>query len=119
MKRREFIKSGLASLAATGAIDSSVIGQAIAPGTKGTYVEGQQLTLSNPYLDWDLVMSGGTVASRGFHNKLSGRAFQFEQCQELSITFSQAAARVEIPWWFVDFGPDNDKSLPDQEAGIP
>jgi hypothetical protein len=29
MKRREFIKSGLASLSATGAIDSSVIGQAV------------------------------------------------------------------------------------------
>ena len=89
MKRRDFIKSGLASLAATGAIDSSVIGQAIAPGTKGTYVEGQQLTLSNQYLDWDFVMSGGTITSRGFRNKLSGRAFLFEQCKELSLTFSQ------------------------------
>ena len=117
MKRRDFIKSGLASLAATGAIDSSVIGQAIAPGTKGTYVEGQQLTLSNQYLDWDFVMSGGTVTSRGFRNKLSGRAFLFEQCKELSLTFSQATARVEIPWWYVDFGPDNDHSSPDQEPG--
>src|ERR1700722_20141088 len=97
MKRRDFIKSGLASLAATSAIDSSVVGQAIAPGTKGTYVEGQQLTLSNQYLDWDFVMSGGTITSRGFRNKLSGRAFLFEQCKELSLTFSQGHGAGRSP----------------------
>jgi hypothetical protein len=117
MKRRDFIKSGLASLATASAIDPSAIGQAITPVTEGSYVERQQLILSNQYLDWNFVMSGGTITSQGFRNKLSGRVFEFEQSRELSLTFSQAKARVEIPWWFVDFGPDKDKSSPAQEQG--
>ena len=59
MKRRDFIKSGLASLASARVIDPAAIGQAIAPETAGSYVEGQELTLSNKYLDWNLLMAGG------------------------------------------------------------
>lgn len=117
MKRRDFIKSGLASLASASAIDSSVIGQAVSEGATGGYVEGQKLTLSNQYLDWNFLMTAGTLTSEGFRNKLSGRAFHFEGSQELSLTFSQAQARVEVPWWYFELGPDNDKLPPAQEQG--
>lgn len=117
MKRRDFIKSGLASLASARVINSAAGGQAFAHETAGSYVEGQELTLNNKYLDWNLLMTGGSVTSRGFRNKLSGRAFEFEQSKELLLTFSQAKARIEIPWWYVEFGPDNDKASPAQEQG--
>jgi len=83
----------------------------------GTYAEGQKLTLSNRYLDWDLVMTGATIKSTGFRNRLTGRYYELSDSKELVLTFSQARRRVEIPWWNYELGSENDHSLPDQEAG--
>ena len=72
MKRRDFIKSGLASVATASAIDPSgpAIGQAITPVTQGSYEERQQLVLSNQYLDSEFRdLSGGSITSQGFRNK--------------------------------------------------
>jgi hypothetical protein len=80
-------------------------------------VEGRALTLSNKYLDWEFLMTGGSLKTLGFRNKLSGQYFKFEESQELLLTLSQAKARVEIPWWRVELGPDNDKSTPAREQG--
>jgi hypothetical protein len=117
MKRRDFIKSGLASLAPTRVIGSSGARQGLTDRDAGGYREGQKLVLTNEYLDWELLMTGGGVKSLGFRNKLSGHYYKLEEAKELLLTFSQAKARVEIPWWYIEPGPDNDKSSPAQEQG--
>ena len=70
MKQRELIRSGLLSLALVSTIGTSALGQ---PAAEGGYVEGQRITLGNQYLDWDLLMTEGTIRSTGVRNKLSGR----------------------------------------------
>src|SRR3990172_5970213 len=114
MLRRDFIKSGLISLSSISALDSSSFSQPLA---QGSYSEGQKLTLSNRCLDWNLVMTGGTIKSLGLRNKLSDRTYELKDSVEYSLAFSQAKARVEIPWWRIHMGPDNDKSSSDQEEG--
>jgi hypothetical protein len=111
MKRRDFIKQGMTSVASLGV-------PAFTQGAgQGTYTEVQKLTLGNKYLDWDLVMTGGTVKSTGVRNKLSGQYYKLSDSKELLLTFSRAKARVEIPWWDYELGRDNDTTLPDQERG--
>ena len=117
MKRRDFIKSGFVSLASTSAFGASAFGSTGAKGEEKKYVEGQRLTLSNKYLDWELLMTGGGVKSVGLRNKLIGRHYELTDSQEFSFNLSSAKARVEIPWWYVEVGPDNDRSSPDQEQG--
>ncbi len=117
MKRRDFIKSGLVSLASTSAFGSSAFGSAVPNGEEGNYAEGQRLVLSNPYLNWDLLMTGGGVKSVGLRNKLSGRQYELTDSKEFSLTLSSAKARVEIPWWYGEIGPDNDRSSPNEERG--
>ena len=69
MKRRDFMKWGLISLASV-----SEVGSASFSGvqTQGSYAEGQKIVLSNMYLEWELTMAGGTLNSTSLHNKLSG-----------------------------------------------
>lgn len=114
MQRREFIKSGLLCVAA-----GSTLGALTSTADQGhePYREGQKITLANKYLDWDLVLAGGTVRSSGLRNKLTGHSYTLTDAQELSLTFSQAKTRVEIPWWDMRFGLDDDKAPPDQERG--
>jgi hypothetical protein len=63
-------------------------------------------------------MTGGTVRSVGLRNKLSGRDYELNDSKEWRITLSQAKSRIEIPWWYVQTGPDDDHSSPDNEAGL-
>ena len=114
MKRRELIRSVLLSLALVSTISTSALGQ---PAAGGGYVEGQRITLGNQYLDWDLLMTEGTIRSTGVRNKLSGRYFELKDSREILLTFSGAKARVEIPWWNVELGADHDSTPPDRESG--
>ena len=114
MKRRDFMKSGLISLASLGVSGAS------APGSTDRmeeYAEGRKIILSNPYLDWELTMTGGSVRSTRLQNKLSGRTFELNESQEIQLTFSAAKARIEIPWWRAKVGPDADTDPPDRERG--
>lgn len=117
MKRRDFIKGGLASLASTSVFDSSALGSTAPKGEEGNYKDGKRLVLSNQYLDWELLMMGGGIKSVGLRNKLSGQYYELNDSVEFSLTLSRAKARVEIPWWYVQTGPDDDKSSPNQEQG--
>ncbi len=114
MKRRDFMKSGLISLASLGAAGASTLG---APDIIGGYSEGQKITLSNKFLEWELTMTGGAARSTRLQNKLSGRAFEISESQELQLTFSAAKARIEIPWWRARVGSDHDADSPDRERG--
>jgi len=114
MKRRDFMKSGLMSLASVSTLGPSVWGGV---ETQGGYAEGEKVVLSNEYLEWELTMGGGAVASTRLHNKLSGRTFAISDSKEIQLTFSDAKARVEIPWWKVKVGPDHDADSPDRERG--
>src|SRR5712692_2044413 len=91
MKRRDFMKSGLMSLASM-----STLGPSAFSGvqTQGSYAEGEKLVLSNRSLDWEFTMAGGAVRSTNLHNKLSGRVFGLSDCREIQLTFSEARARV-------------------------
>ncbi len=99
MKRRDFIKSGLASLASTSALSASAFGSSGPKGEERKYAEGQRLILSNRYLDWELLMTGGGVRSVGLRNKLSGRHYELNDSREFLLALSSARTRVEIPWW--------------------
>jgi hypothetical protein len=114
MNRRNFIKSGLACLASASTITASTVGQ---DRSEGTYVDGQKIALDNKYLGWDLLMSGGAIQSLGVRNKLSGHYHALQDSKEILLRFSSASARVDIPWWSFDVGPDNDNATPDQERG--
>jgi len=114
MKRRDFMKSGLISLASFGA-SRPAFGGASQAG--GAYSEGQGIVLSNKYLDWELTMSGGAVRSTRLHNKLSGRIFDISDSQEIQLAFSAAKTRVEIPWWKAKVGTDHDADSPERERG--
>ena len=114
MKRRDFMKTGLISLASLGATPAILD----AAGANGDYVEGGKITLSNKSLEWELTMAEGGVGSTRLHNKLSGRTFEITESQELQLTFSAARARIEIPWWWVKLGPNHDPDSPDHENGI-
>ncbi len=114
MRRRDFMKSGLLSVASVSAFGGAAPGQA---PTQGSYVEGQRCTLTNKFLDWELVMTGGTIQSADLRNKLSGRYYNLRDSREVLVTFSRAKSRIELPWWYVAMGPDNDKSQPEQERG--
>ena len=111
MKRRELIRSGLLSLALVSTISTSALGQ---PAAGGGYVEGQRITLGNQYLDWDLLMTEGTIRSTGVRNKLSGRYFELKDSREILLTFSGAKARVEIPWWNVELHSATREIHPDR-----
>jgi hypothetical protein len=115
MKRRDFIKSGLGALASTSAMGAGTAGLRAA---EPEYEDGRKLTLENQYLEWHLLMTGGSIRSVNLRNKLTGRDYALSDSQEFRITLSQAKARIEIPWWHVQMGPDNDRSLPDTEAGL-
>lgn len=114
MKRRDFMKSGLMSLASVSALRLVAFGGV---QTQGAYVEGGKIALSNKYLDWEFTMAGGAVLSTSLRNKLSGRIFQLNLSRDVQLTFSAAKARIEIPWWNVKVGLDQDNSSPDQESG--
>ena len=113
MKRREFMKSGLISLASVSAL-RPVAGGGVQ--THGTYVEGGKIALSNQYLEWRFTMAGGAIISTSLRNKLSGRTFPLTEGHQVQLTFSAAKARIEIPWWNVKIGSDQDNSSPDQES---
>lgn len=117
MKRRDFIKSGLVSLASTSALSASAFGSSGPEEEERKYVEGQRLVLSNRYLDWELLMTGGGVRSVGLRNKLSGRHYELNDSREFLMALSSARTRVEIPWWYARVGPDNDQASPNQEQG--
>ena len=114
MNRRDFVKSGLISLASVSSLGPSAFSGV---QTQRSYVEGQKIVLSNKYLEWELTMAGGAVHSTSLHNKLSDRVFALSDSREILLTFSEAKGRVEIPWWNVKVGPDPDNTPPNQERG--
>jgi hypothetical protein len=114
MKRRDFMKSGLISLASVSALRPAALGGVQA---QGVYIEGGKIALHNKFLDWEFSMAGGAVLSTSLHNKLSGRVFQLTESRQARLTFSAARARIEIPWWSVNVGPDADNSSPEHESG--
>lgn len=115
MKRRDFIKSGLVSLASTNALGTAAFGKPVA---EQGYEEGRTLTIGNKNLDWTLLMTAGTIRSSRLRNKLSGRDYKLRDSREFQITLSQAKSRIEIPWWYFQLGSNNDTSSPDSEGGI-
>jgi hypothetical protein len=115
MKRRDFIKSGLASLASTSALGSAASAER---GAEEKYEEGRKLTLGNKYLDWNLLMTGGTIRSVCLRNKLSSRDYALVDSKEFQIALSASRSRIEIPWWYVNVGPNNDDASPENERGL-
>ena len=63
-------------------------------------------------------MTNGTIRSTGLRNKLSSSDFELSDSREFQITLSESRSRIEIPWWHVRLGPNNDKAAPDNEEGI-
>jgi hypothetical protein len=115
MKRRDFMKSGLVSVASASALSSAVVG--IVPA-QGQYEEGRKVSLGNPYLDWNILLSGGSLRSVRLRNKLSGRDYELGDSREFRITLAAAKTRIEIPWWYVQMGPNNDDAAPENERGL-
>jgi hypothetical protein len=77
-----------------------------------------RVSLANDLIAWNLEWRDGKLASTSFDNKLSGRSFPLSQVQELTLTFSAAEQRVEIPWWKFAFSPDETAVPPEQEQGF-
>ena len=98
MKRRDFIKSGLASLVSTRTLGSQAFAER---GADENYEEGRKLTLGNQYMDWNLLMTGGTLRSTNLRNKLSNRDYSLADSREFQIIVSTSRSRIEIPWWYV------------------
>jgi hypothetical protein len=88
------------------------------PVAEEGYEEGRKLTLGNKNLDWNLLMTAGTIRSASLRNKLSGRDYELRDSKEFQITLSHAKSRIEIPWWYFQLGPNNNSSSPDNEGGI-
>ncbi len=107
MERREFLKGTAAAIAAGINID----------GSGGQQPPAERWTLENDEVAWEFSATGGRFASDGFTNKLSGKRYALRDATELRLTFSAAQARIEIPWWRCAFGPDNDSTAPQHEAG--
>jgi hypothetical protein len=78
---------------------------------------GENIILGNQYLEWSIAVSETGVRSTSLLNKLTGRHIPFEDSNEILLVFSDAQARIEIPWWNVHWGKDNDPAPPDQEEG--
>lgn len=114
MKRREFMKTGLISLASLSAVPSTLT----ATQTHGSYSEGHPIILRNKYLQWELTMKEGAVCSTRLQNSLSGRWFAINKSREIQLTFSAATARIELPWWRVKLGQDHDRNPPERELGF-
>ena len=115
MIRRDFMKSGLASLVSTSALGTAAF---VGQGAEANYEEGRKLTLGNQYLDWNLLMTGGTIRSASLRNKLSSRDYELSDSREFEITLAASKSRIEIPWWFVHLGPDHDTASADGEEGL-
>ena len=115
LKRRDFIKSGLGVLASANALGSVTADR---PAETQPYQNGRKLTLANQYLDWHLLMTDRTIRSVSLRNKLSGHDYDLKDSTEFKITLSQAKSRIEVPWWYLQKGADNDRSLPENEAGL-
>ena len=86
-------------------------------GAEENYEEGRKLTLGNKYLDWNLLMTGGTIRSASLRNKLSSRDYELSDSREFEITLAASKSRIEIPWWYVHLGPDHDTASARRRSG--
>ena len=118
MDRRKFIKwGGAGSLSFLKSLNSLASCGLHGTTERDKPVKGEKVALSNRYLEWDLAINENGVRSVGLNNKLTGRYFPFTDSSEIVLAFSQAKARIEIPWWNSHLGPDNDPSPPESEEG--
>jgi hypothetical protein len=69
-------------------------------------------------MDWSFLMTAGSIRSVGLRSKLSGRDYELRDSKEFRIALSQSRSRIEIPWWYVQLGPHNDNTPPDNEQGL-
>jgi hypothetical protein len=107
MERRDFLKGTAAAIAVTLNRDNS----------SGAQQPPERWMLENDQIAWEFSLRDRQLSSVGFTNKLSGKRYPLRNARELRLTFSAAKGRIEIPWWHCAFGPDNDATSPEQEAG--
>src|ERR1039458_10041752 len=118
MNRRRFIQRGSAysvlSLGPLKALGGSGIDATTDPTVHDT---GENIILGNQYLEWNIAVSETGIRSKSLRNKLTGRHFPFEDSNEILLAFSDAKARIEIPWWNAHSGKDSDPAPPEKEEG--
>ncbi len=116
MDRRRFLQTTSAMSAALLSTPSkgTPYGEVGFPGAS----PNQVATLSNEFLVWVLVWQNAVLTSSRFENRLSGQTFTLSSVRELSLTFSAAQYRIEVPWWHFRFGPDENPVSPTQEQGL-
>ena len=107
MERRDFLKGTAAALAVTLNRENAT----------GAQQPPEKWMLENDQVAWEFSLDDHKLSSIGFTNKLSGKRYPLRNVADLRLTFSAAKARIEIPWWRCAFGPDNDSTSPEREAG--
>jgi hypothetical protein len=105
MKRRTFVQSSLAGVAAIYGVSDSrrPLGD---------------ISLSNSFLQWDFEITAAGMRTKGVLNKLSRRYLGLSGSREIALTFSAARERIEIPWWKWTLGPETTSAddSPDAEG---
>ena len=116
-RRRFLLRTGQISAALTVANSSMMAGSRNPIPTKRAGRDGR-ISLANDFIAWNLEWRDGKLSSTSFDNKLSGHNFALSKVQELTLTFSSAEQRIEIPWWKFQFGPDKTSIPAEQEQGF-
>jgi hypothetical protein len=102
MKRREFLRTGLATTATIGVLNktSQGYGQGWEHGAQGCRVvqRGSEFELHAPAFVFSLDTSVG-LSARSWENKLSGRTIQLAGGAELGTDLDAAEERIWIPGW--------------------
>jgi hypothetical protein len=107
MDRREFFfRTGMLSAALGSAARVELAAADVNAPLKQAARDGA-VVLANDAMAWRLEWHNRKLASAGFQNKRSGHQFPFTSAEEILLTFSASAHRVEIPWWRFTYGTDD------------
>lgn len=118
MDRREFIvRTGMISAALGSRAGQEIMALDVNAPRQAAARNGS-IDLENDAIKWHWEWRNRKLTSTGFDNKLSRHRCHFESAEELRLTFSAAAHRVEIPWWKFTYGPDESAIGWEQEKGF-
>ena len=102
MKRREFIRTGLLTTAAVGALGRGALaedaGRSEAGDSCNVAQKGSEVELHGPAFAFTLDLSKG-LGTRSWQNRLSGRTIELAGNAELDIELDAADERISIPGW--------------------
>src|ERR1035441_1253203 len=116
-RRRFLLKTGQISAALTAA-NSSLLPASKNPIPTKRAGRNGRIALANDLIAWNLEWRDGKLRSTSFDNRLSSRSIRLSGVQELTLTFSSAEQRIEIPWWKFQFSPDTTSIPAEQEQGF-